>query len=75
MPYLLLDSFTTFCLSGIEASGVEVLTLAAAVTELGFDCVGSCPPSVCWFAFCLYTDLCALMPGTLVYLSVNLLNI
>lgn len=31
--------------------------------------------SVCWFAFCLYTDLRALMPGTLVFLSVNLLNI
>lgn len=44
MPYLLLDSFITFCLSGIEASEVEVSILAAAVTELGFDCVGSVLP-------------------------------
>lgn len=47
---------------------------AAAVTQLGFDCAGSDPRCVL-VCLCLYTDLCAFIPGTLVYLSVNLLNI
>lgn len=49
--------------------------MCLALLQLLLGCVGSFLQVCVGSSFCLYTDLCALKPGTLVCLSVNLLNI